>query len=390
MLLAGCVTPTSPAPRVVTAGLSPAQAERATRNLRVFDSVWDTVNRRYYDPKLHGVDWVAAARTYGPKAAASGDDTSLYEAINGMLGLLADGHTGALSPAQARDYRAQKREMTGFRIVRVDQRWAVDEVLPGSPAEAAGVQRGWVVISREGQPLDERLKLPVLHGGEIVRWEFLDARDRPVALTLTAGSVSMARQEMQSLPGGILLFRFDDFDWSKMHWLSSELKAHPSAPGVIIDLRHNPGGTLISLDFMVGEFFDHDFTYAFSVDRDGNRRNHKALVLASAHYHGRIAVLVNQASGSAAELFAAVLQEQRRAIVIGRKTAGVVLSAEFRSLGDGGMLEYSDRDLRLADGRRLEGTGVIPDVVPPPLALDDLRGGRDPELDAALRVLNQP
>jgi C-terminal processing protease CtpA/Prc len=67
-----------------------------------------------------------------------------------------------------------------------------------------------------------------------------------------------------------------------------------------------------------------------------------------------------------------------------------VLFARMRSLPDGGMLEWSEDDLRTMQGRRLEGNGVTPDVETPPATVDDLRAGRDPDLDAALRILRQP
>ena len=389
MLLAGCVSAVSPAPRVAAAGLSPAQAEKAERNLHLFDTVWSTVAQRYYDPRLHGIDWRAAAVTYGPQAASAADDRALYDVVNGLLSLLGDRHTGALTPEQARDFYAQQRAMTGFRILRAGAQWAVYEVLPGSPAEAAGVRSGWVVRLRNGKPLGEHLRLPPLREGEVVRWDFLDGSDKPVALSLTATLVSIAHQEARVLPGGLAYLRFDDFDWSRMRWLRRQLKAHRDAPGVVIDLRENPGGTLLSLDFMVGEFFRRGFGYAESIDRKGGRHELRALTFGSAHYAGRVAILVERISASAAEIFAAAMQEQHRGTVVGQPTAGYVLSARMRTLPDGGLLEYSDRDLHMTDGRRIEGSGVTPDIVPPATTLDDLRAGRDPVLDAAVRALRQ-
>ena len=390
LLLAGCVTPISPAPRVSRAGLTAEQAERAEHNLRLFDSVWSTVDRKYYDPGFHGVDWRAAASSFGPQATAAADETALYEAGNGMLDLLGDSHTSAFTPAQTKDYHAQAREMTGFRVWRVDQRGVVDEVLPGSPAEAAGVQPGWIVLSRDGRPLGERVRLPLLRGGEVVHWEFLDNHDQPVALTLTARRVSVAHRETRVLPGGFVYLRFDGFDWATMRWLSRQLKRHRDAPAVVVDLRQNAGGVLLALDFALGEFVDRGFVYATSIDRAGHHRNLKALTLGSAHYRGRLAVLVDHLSASAAEIFASAMQERHRGIVIAHKTAGDVLSARLRSLSDGGMLEYSDRDLRTAQGRRLEGHGVLPDVEGPKATLADVRAGRDPDLEAALRSFQQP
>jgi carboxyl-terminal processing protease len=307
-----------------------------------------------------------------------------------MLGLLADGHTGVLAPAQARNFREQQVIVTGFRLRRVEQHWAVEEVMPGSPAEAAGVQPGWIVLSRNGQLLGEQLELPVLRCGEVVRWEFLDAGGRCIALALAAGPVSTAREEARKLPGGVLYLRFDDFDWTKMRWLSRELKEHRTAPGVVVDLRHNPGGAVLALDFVIGEFFDGSFSYAVMVDRSGHRRNLHVLTIGSAHYQGRVAVLVDHPTSSAAEIFAATMQEKHRGTVIGRKTAGYVLFARMRSLPDGGMLECSEDDLRTMNGKRLEGIGVMPDVELPPATLRDLQAGRDRDLDEALRILGQP
>jgi carboxyl-terminal processing protease len=390
LFLAGCVAPVSPAPRVNPVGLTPAQAGQAERNLRVFDTVWDTVSRRYYDPQLHGVDWRAAAVTHGPSAASAADETALYQEINGMLRLLEDGHTGALGPQQARNFRDQQVVVTGFLLRRVDQRWVVDEVMPGSPAEAAGVQPGWIVFSRNGRTLGEQLDLPVLRGGEVIHWVFLDAGGRQIAMTLTASLVSTAREESRLLPGGVVYLRFDDFDWATMRWLSRQLKEHRKAPAVVIDLRHNLGGSVLALDFVAGEFFNQGFDYAVMVDRSGHHRNLQVLMFGSAHYRGRVAVLVDRLSASAAEILAATLQERHRATVIGRKTSGYVLFARMRSLPDGGMLEWSEDDLRTMQGRRLEGNGVTPDVETPPATVDDLRAGRDPDLDAALRILRQP
>jgi carboxyl-terminal processing protease len=390
VLLAGCVTPISPAPRVVATGLAPPQLGREESNLRVFDAAWTTVDRRYYDPRFHGVDWRAAALKYGPEATVAPNNTALYKAINAMLGLLDDGHTGALAPRLARDYRAQQVVVTGFRLRRVEKRWAVEEVMPGGPAEAAGVQPGWIVLSRNGQALGEPLDLPSMRTGEVVHWEFLDGKGRRIALSLTAGLVSTARTEARLLPGGALYLRFDDFDWGKMRWLSRQLKKHRSAPAAVIDLRHNPGGMVLSLGFMLGEFFDRSFRYAERIDRSGHTRNLKVRMFGSAHYRGKVAVLVDHFSASAAEIFAATMQERHRGIVIGHKTAGYVLFARLHSLPGGGMLECSEYDLRTEDGTRLEGRGVTPDIVPPRATLNDLREGVDPDIDAALRIFRQP
>jgi hypothetical protein len=85
-----------------------AGAERLALNRRVFDTVWREVQRSYYDPNLHGVDWRAARETWRPVALAAPDDRQLYLAMNAMLDLLDDDHAAA-SPAASVRRRASQR-----------------------------------------------------------------------------------------------------------------------------------------------------------------------------------------------------------------------------------------------------------------------------------------
>ena len=81
-----------------------------------------------------------------------------------------------------------------------------------------------------------------------------------------------------------------------------------------------------------------------------------------------------------------MLQDHGRAALVGRKTAGAVLASWFSVLPDGGELQLSREDYYAPKGRRLEGNGLEPDVKVV-RTLEDLRAGRDADLDAALRVL---
>ncbi len=386
-LLAGCVS--TPPPRVPLADLPPSQVDRATRNLRVFDAAWSLVADHHYDPKLQGVDWPAAGVKYGKEAAAATDKKSLYATINTMLGLLQDSHTHALTPEQATEHHTQVRERTGFNMERIDGRWAVAEVLPGSPAEAGGVTPGWLVLARNGVPLGDRSDFRPGEG-EIATWEFLDRDDRTVKVPLAARPLSTKpRQLERELTGGFLYLRFDGFDGPDRRWLSDELKEHRAAPGVVLDLRRNPGGETLSLGITVGEFFDRSVDCGTFITRAGRRSVKNSWQFGSAHYAGRVAVLIDNATASAAEIFSAVLQDHGRATIVGRKSAGAVLASWFYTLPDGGELQLSREDYVRPKGERLEGHGIEPDVTVP-FTLADLRAGRDPDIEAALAVLQSP
>jgi carboxyl-terminal processing protease len=111
--------------------------------------------------------------------------------------------------------------------------------------------------------------------------------------------------------------------------------------------------------------------------------------LGSAQYRGKVVVLIDGATGSAAEIFAAVLQDHGRATLVGRRTAGAVLASWFYGLPDGGELQLSREDYMAPKGRRIEGKGIEPDVAVP-RTLEDVRTGRDRDLEAALAVLKKP
>lgn len=381
--LAGCAT--TPAPRVALDAVPVAQRARAQENVRVFSHVWSLVHDLHYDPKLQGVDWTAAGMKYGARAAEAVDDKALYVALNDMLGLLKDSHTRALTPEQVRERRTQVRARTGINMTRADGRWVVGELVPSSPAEVAGVKPGWLVEARNGVKFGERTDTRQREG-EGSRWEFVDAEDRPVTLELTARTLSTkSRQEMRELPGGFVYLRFDAFATADRRWLSAQLKAHRAAPGVVIDLRQNSGGSTISLGIVIGEFFEKAVDCGSFIWRGGHRGDKSSWQLGSARYGGKVVVLVDGTTGSAAEIFSAVLQEHGRATIIGRKTAGAVLASWFHGLPGGGELQLSRMDYVTPKGRRLESDGVEPDVKVT-RTLADLRAGRDGDLEAALRV----
>jgi carboxyl-terminal processing protease len=366
--------------------------DRARMNARVFDAVWDTVRRRYYDPDLHGVDWRGARDTYRPQALAAVDDRSLYRTLGQMLDLLDDDHAGAISPAQARrqDQARTRRAVMGVMLARVDaDAWRIDAVRAGSPAEEAGIEVGWVLQSVDGQS-----------------WgvDFDVEAGRPTLLTFRdeAGqtrTVTLVPREMDPLPPftvdtsrpGAVVLRVDGFEAGLGRWLGEQLAVVPTETDVIIDLRGNPGGLLLEADAALSCFLPARQPWATRVARNGRPVTLTIMPgcgdLDEPAPHD-VAVLVDSASRSAAELTPAALQEAGRALVVGEHTAGSVLISQDTVLPDGGRLTLSRADYITSGGVRLEKRGVAPDVLVS-RTVEDRRAGRDPVLEAALEALNR-
>jgi C-terminal processing protease CtpA/Prc len=165
------------------------------------------------------------------------------------------------------------------------------------------------------------------------------------------------------LEGGVVYLRFGHFDSESVRWLAAQIGAHQKAPGMILDLRHNPGGLVTCAQRAVGLFFEKRVPMGWVVGRDGRRSMERSRPTANRRYPGRLAVLVGPNSRSSAEVFAYVMQHHKRATIVGRPTAGQVLGARPYRLPDGGNLYVSISDFQRFDQGRLEGEGVRPDVL---------------------------
>ena len=382
LAIAGCASiPTEyHAPAALTA------ADRTVHNLAVFDRAWSLVNDKYFDPKFRGVDWAAMKVKYRPAAAAAADDDALYRVLNRMNAELKESHLSAISPRRAHERTTEHQAAVGLRWQVLNGKRVVSDVVPGGPAAAAGVRPGWVVLTRNGAPIqDGEIYIP--HVGQPVTYGFLDEHDAPRTLTLAPELVNFVRREARVLPGGALYLRFDEFDFEALRWLSDHLKTRPAPPAVVIDLRSNPGGNAFMLSVAVAEFFTKRVPEGRLVSRSGSDHVEHSFSWLSARYAGPVVLLTGRATGSAAEIFSHVLQYHGRARVVGHPTAGAVIYARLWSLPGGGQIQVPVIDYVGLDGKRLEGRGVTPDVVPPTVTLADLRSGRDPDLEAALNLL---
>lgn len=160
---------------------------------------------------------------------------------------------------------------------------------------------------------------------------------------------------------------------------------------LILDLRGNPGGAVLTLKRVVGDVFDHDVKIA---DLKG-RKEFKPMVARSRGdraFHGTLVLLVDSESASAAEILARVVQLEKRGTVIGDRTAGAVMQSESceHQLGTETVVFYgasiTDADVIMADGKSLEGVGVTPDQLILPSS-SDILNGRDPVLSRAAAVV---
>jgi len=187
----------------------------------------------------------------------------------------------------------------------------------------------------------------------------------------------------------VTVIKVPEFSFTALEVEGMLSKAHRH-DNLILDLRGNPGGAVETLRYMVGGMFDKEIKIA---DRVG-RKNSKPEVAKPMHnpYLGKLVVLVDARSASAAELFARIIQLEKRGVVMGDKTEGAVMEAKHyeERAGTDTVVFYgasiTEWDLLMTDGKSLEHVGVTPDELLLPSA-NAIANGRDPILAHAVESL---
>lgn len=322
-----------------------------------------------------------------------------FGAIRTMAASLRDCHTFFLNPV-ASDTLVQTRQGNGSVGVGVELTGTpplVTEVIAGGPAARAGVLVGDRVVAVGGTDttaLGPASTLDLINGDEGTSVALTLRRPGAAALlplTITRERVIPRNIESRvipvaAVPGGIGYVRIRNFVDSG---ISDDLRAtlnaltQAGATKWIIDLRGNPGGRL---DTDAISLFIKDGVIVRDRGRDRQPQQDRATgdVLPSVP---PIAMLVNNRTGSVAEIFASTLQEYGKAIVVGQTTNGCVGFTDIEPLGDGSSLAVTTAvNLGPLSEKPLNGVGVIPDV-PVDRTQADISAGLDPQLDAAVATL---
>jgi carboxyl-terminal processing protease len=401
---------------------SPAKERLTPRDRKeVFEKIWREIHDHYYDPSFNGVDWNEVHQRYAPLVDATKNDQEFYALMSQITSELHDAHTRFNSPEQWRNFRRQQGVTVGFNVDDVDGKTVVTSVTPGSDAAHAGIEPGMAVLRVNDTPVAERIeeiqkkRLPS-SSERATRWfiynrVFAGPADSPVKVALQRGDGSVfeasVRRQIYSaapevtthvLPSGNAYIRFDGFQHPITKEFRQALQKNRDAPGLIVDLRRNGGGDLAVLLPIAGYFFDKRTLFAKDSTRTGRPLSSYVGLFklplqlyvgrpGEQIYSGPVVILVDAHSASSSEVFAAGMQDTLRAKIIGSQSCGCVLGiAKPRVMKGGGVLEMSEVLWFSPKGRKLEGTGIIPDKIVVP-SVADLQRRRDPVLAEADKSL---
>jgi carboxyl-terminal processing protease len=383
-----------------------------------FNIVWQTVKEKHFDPSFGGVDWDKVRDQYAPRVATLKSDHELYELLQQMLGELGQSHFNIYPPGSfvEEDERELPTGTIGIDLQILDGLAVMTRVDRGSPGARAGLRPGFVVKQVDETPVSwiierfaqskespERKLLRMARvirariggaPGTSVRIVYLDGRDQPREvkverekftgeLSPRLGNFPPQYMEFESkrLAGGIGYIRFNFFVVPMMEKIRAALRTMSDAPGLIFDLRGNPGGVGGMAPGIAGRLETKQTSLGTMKLRAGYVN--VAVFPQADPYTGPVVILIDGGSGSTSEVFAAGMQEIGRAVVVGERSVGAALPSIFSKLPTGALFQYAVGDFQTPKGVLIEGRGVVPDVEVK-LSRRALLDGRDPQLEAAI------
>ena len=335
------------------------------------------------------------------------DHRLLQGALRGLVGGL-DEHSAFLD----RDEFAELRLSTsgsyaglGIEVAAIDEAVAVARRLPGSPAERAGIEPGDIIAAIDGTALGAgdldgavaRMRGPV---GSRVRLSILPARGgagRDVVLERAEVELQSVAAELLAPGYGYLrLTSFTDTTADEVGRALARLQAQRRLRGLVIDLRDNPGGVLEAAVAVADEFLEGG-TIVTAEGRSADARFDMQAGPGDASAGAGIAVVVNGGTASAAEILAAALHDNGRAVLVGRKTYGKGSVQSILPLSDGEAVKLTTSRYRTPRGVSINGVGIEPDtrlagdeVAPAEMDADGAPptlASRDTEIGVALQAL---
>lgn len=368
--------------------------------IKVFNNLWETVNRLYFDPTFNGTNWAKLREIYLPQAIAAEDKIELVRVLNKMLGEIKTSHLFAsfevgISGKTLEKFFGKKINYSqndvgfdyGLSTVKFGEQSIVTRVESGSSADEAGIKPGWVVKSFTAAPQSKMGGDFLIHT-ETANYVFLTENGEEKKMVLAKSFFlkprAAAERISRIIDGNVLYLKFNSFDNGTGKWVKGKITDNSSAKAVIIDLRGNGGGWIDEVQETLSIFFPAKTLIGTFTERDLDEKTFRAG--SDDFYKGQVIVLIDGNSVSGAEISAAAFQQSGRGKIIGQKSAGEVLNGITKNLSNGLKLYVAIRDYKTAKGVRLEGNGVAPDVEVP-LTVEDFRKKHDAALERALEIL---
>ncbi len=410
------------------AGLIPLETLSAEEWQKNFEFLWDALDRTYACFKLRSIDWQGVHARYLERLKSVTSSGDFYSLLFQLVNELKDTHSWLVN------HRLPRLPFgPGLSLDLFEGKPYLVAVNPASSAAAAGAQIGSEVLAVDGLTIEEKMEqlrayltacsserayrreaCRQLLGGEAgsnvsVKLRLPDGRTESLSLkrdfpqtgrrpSSRAPDFNLTRQKFVHYgrhPSGVAYIWIESFNGREeiADEFDTALQALRDAPGLIIDVRDNTGGFGPSQPRIVGRFITARTLVAVGYRKSGP--GHDDLAMDKTYfepsgnwqYKRPVVLLVNDVTGSAADLFTCYMRSTKRVTTIGSTTHGNLSGvAAYAVLPCGLVVRISNGYVCDAAGRPIEGNGSDPDIAVSP-SIGDFLADRDPVLDKAVAFL---
>lgn len=360
-----------------TANLSSLDNENVDMSL--FWDVWNTIDIKY----------------------VSKDDIDtkkkLYGAIEGLVSSLDDPYTAFFPPKEAKDFESEVRgnfEGVGMEIGLRDDILTVVAPLKNTPAEKAGILAGDKIIKIDnittfGLRVDEAVDMIRGERGTavlltIIRKGILE----PFEINIIRDTIDIPTLSTKKRDDGVFVIEIYNFSGHVTGLFKDALREFIESgyDKLIIDLRNNPGGFLEASIDMASWFIEAGKPVVREMPRDGKEVVYRSKGYNIFNENLKLAILINQGSASASEIFAGALSEYGKAILVGKKSFGKGSVQELIQLSQGTSLKVTIAKWLTPNGVSISKDGLNP-TFEVDITKEDIEEKRDPQLQKAIELL---
>lgn len=297
----------------------------------------------------------------------------IYGGIKGILREL-DPHTNFMPPDIYKEFESETSgEFGGIGIEMTVQNGVLIVISPieDTPAWKAGIQAGDKIVSIDGEPtkgmslVEVGKKMKGKTGVKIKLGIMRDGFDKAKVFTITRGIVKIHSVKYVDMMDGFGYIRLTSFIENSTKEMQKALqdheKKHKISRGLILDLRKNPGG-LLDQAIQISDLFLESGVIVSTMGRNKKEKEVVHAKKAGTLSNFPIIVLIDEYSASASEILAGALRDNKRALIMGRRSFGKGSVQSVIKLGDGSALKLTVGRYYTPSGRSIQAEGIQPDI----------------------------
>ena len=331
----------------------PEDAARLEEEFAVFWQAWSALQDNFYSGPLDTRDLMRGA-------------------VDGMVDAAEDANTYFLPPDRAGSHRDWiNGTFSGIGVsmsLQPDGTVRIQRVIPGTPAQSAGLLAGDQILSVDDQPLAE---MPLVQGLALIRGESGTVVVLDIYRPATGESLTFEIERARIRPPTVWSRQVDGYGLIELTQFRARTTAElrdaladldeAGVAGVVLDLRGNGGGFLSSALGVASQFLPEGVTVAYQTQRTGPNVRHRT-GSDGISLGVPLVVLVDADTASAAEIVAAALADNRRAPLVGQQTFGKGSVQLSFDLSDDSLIRVTVGKWLTANGVPIDGAGLAPDV----------------------------